>query len=165
VVRGISLFLPLPMKRLTLLLVTVSFLTACGAAVTPTLPDENLVGGDLDAHGCLPSAGYQWCEPKQKCLRMWEEACFSSAFETIAWELAQRHGDTQEQISLTMEQQTESHARASVRFGSEGASGGIVLATQNNGIWRVVFEGNGSVDCPALKAEMFPVEMLVGICD
>ncbi|MFH1443883.1 MAG: hypothetical protein ABIG34_00650 [Candidatus Peregrinibacteria bacterium] len=148
------------MKRLTLLLITASLFAACGAPAP-----INPVGSDRDEHGCIPSAGYQWCEPKQKCLRMWEEACFSSAFETIAWELAQRHGDTQEQISLTMEQQTENHARASVRFGSEGSPGGIVLAVQNNGIWRVVFEGNGSVDCPALKAEMFPEEMLVGICD
>lgn len=34
-----------------------------------------LVGGDEDEHGCKPSAGYTWCEPKQKCLRTWEESC------------------------------------------------------------------------------------------
>ncbi len=34
-----------------------------------------IVGGDKDAHGCIGSAGYQWCEVKQKCLRVWEEAC------------------------------------------------------------------------------------------
>jgi hypothetical protein len=33
------------------------------------------VGGDRDAHGCIGSAGYQWCEAKQKCLRIWEEPC------------------------------------------------------------------------------------------
>jgi hypothetical protein len=98
-------------------------------------------------------------------MRAWEEACYSSAFEAIAWELAQRHGDSQEKISLTMEQQTETHARASVRFGPAGSPGGIVLASQKNGIWRIVFEGNGSVDCPALRADAFPQEMLVGICD
>ncbi|OIO54741.1 hypothetical protein AUJ46_02425 [Candidatus Peregrinibacteria bacterium CG1_02_54_53] len=153
------------MKHLTLLLITVSLLTACGSVDTPTPADENLVGGDRDAHGCIFSAGYQWCEPKQKCLRMWEEPCFASAFEAIAWELAQRHGDTQEQISLTMEQQTENHARASVRFGPEGSPGGMILAVQDNGIWRIVYEGNGSVDCPGLRAEAFPAEMLVGFCD
>ena len=36
---------------------------------------ENLVGGDKDEHGCVASAGYTWCELKQKCLREWEEAC------------------------------------------------------------------------------------------
>jgi hypothetical protein len=34
-------------------------------------------GGDRDEHGCIPSAGYAWCEEKQKCLRIWEENCTS----------------------------------------------------------------------------------------
>jgi hypothetical protein len=37
--------------------------------------DEMLMGGDSDAHGCKASAGYSWCESKQKCVRMWEEEC------------------------------------------------------------------------------------------
>lgn len=41
------------------------------------LPDnsQNIVGGDRDEHGCIGSAGYSWCETKQKCLRVWEEPC------------------------------------------------------------------------------------------
>lgn len=34
-----------------------------------------IVGGDKDEHGCIGSAGYSWCEEKQKCLRGWEESC------------------------------------------------------------------------------------------
>jgi len=34
-----------------------------------------IVGNDSDAHGCKASAGYSWCEAKQKCLRPFEEAC------------------------------------------------------------------------------------------
>jgi len=34
-----------------------------------------IVGGDKDSHGCIGSAGYSWCEVKQKCLRSWEETC------------------------------------------------------------------------------------------
>ncbi len=37
--------------------------------------EDILVGGDRDSHGCIPSAGYSWCEEKQKCLRVWEEDC------------------------------------------------------------------------------------------
>lgn len=37
-------------------------------------PDK-LIGGDRDEHGCIGSAGYSWCESKQKCLRIWEEGC------------------------------------------------------------------------------------------
>lgn len=34
-----------------------------------------LPGSDKDEHGCIPSAGYSWCEVKQKCIRSWEETC------------------------------------------------------------------------------------------
>jgi hypothetical protein len=48
-----------------------------------TMPDivnnvptsTNIVGGDKDVHGCIGSAGYTWCEVKNKCLRVWEEEC------------------------------------------------------------------------------------------
>lgn len=36
---------------------------------------DKLVGADRDEHGCIASAGYSWCEPKAKCLRIWEEDC------------------------------------------------------------------------------------------
>lgn len=32
-------------------------------------------GSDRDEHGCIPSAGYSWCESKKQCLRSWEETC------------------------------------------------------------------------------------------
>lgn len=34
-----------------------------------------IVGGDKDENGCIGSAGYSWCEVKNKCLRIWEEKC------------------------------------------------------------------------------------------
>lgn len=37
--------------------------------------EQTLVGNDKDVHGCIGSAGYTWCEVKQKCLRTWEEKC------------------------------------------------------------------------------------------
>lgn len=33
-----------------------------------------IVGGDRDAHGCIGSAGYAWCESTQQCERPWELA-------------------------------------------------------------------------------------------
>lgn len=39
------------------------------------IPGSQEPGGDTDEHGCQASAGYTWCEPKQKCLRTWEEPC------------------------------------------------------------------------------------------
>lgn len=40
-----------------------------------TSSNEQLLGGDKDEHGCIGSAGYSWCDSKQKCLRIWEEEC------------------------------------------------------------------------------------------
>lgn len=41
----------------------------------PVQNNQQVVGGDKDEHGCIGSAGYSWCEAKQKCLRIWEEKC------------------------------------------------------------------------------------------
>lgn len=32
------------------------------------------VGSDRDAHGCIGSAGYRWCEREKACVRPWELA-------------------------------------------------------------------------------------------
>jgi putative hemolysin len=53
------------MKKLFFILGIMLFIVAC----TPK------IGGDKDIHGCIGSAGYSWCEAKQKCLRIWEENC------------------------------------------------------------------------------------------
>eukprot|EP00164_Ancoracysta_twista_P001663 GFYU01002185.1.p2 GENE.GFYU01002185.1~~GFYU01002185.1.p2 ORF type:complete len:337 (+),score=101.53 GFYU01002185.1:66-1076(+) len=34
-----------------------------------------LAAGGSDEHGCVPSAGFIWCEGTQKCHRPWEEDC------------------------------------------------------------------------------------------
>lgn len=53
-------------------------LTEGGAATTATTT-AMMPGSDRDSHGCIGSAGYTWCEPKQKCLREWEESCTGAA--------------------------------------------------------------------------------------
>lgn len=65
-----------------LLIPVLLFLAACAsqdqapkradaAAASPATP---AVGSDRDAHGCIGSAGYQWCERSQRCERPWELA-------------------------------------------------------------------------------------------
>ena len=48
-----------------------------------TTTQNNIVGGDKDSHGCIGSAGYSWCEIKNKCLRVWEEKCEVVSTTTI----------------------------------------------------------------------------------
>ncbi len=50
----------------TLILLNV---TAC-ASIKSVEP--RLVGNDRDSHGCIGSAGYQWCQSQNQCERSWE---------------------------------------------------------------------------------------------
>jgi len=53
-----------------------SYIYVNNKAEAPNVPTSTqIVGGDKDIHGCLGSAGYSWCEVKNKCLRVWEEKC------------------------------------------------------------------------------------------
>ncbi|AOL08129.1 hypothetical protein WR30_30330 [Burkholderia contaminans FFH2055] len=44
------------------------------AAAPPASPASPMPGSDRDSHGCIPSAGYSWCEQTQQCERPWELA-------------------------------------------------------------------------------------------
>lgn len=44
------------------------------AAAPPAPPASPMPGSDRDSHGCIPSAGYSWCEQTQQCERPWELA-------------------------------------------------------------------------------------------
>ncbi|MDD2646951.1 MAG: hypothetical protein PHV78_03450 [Patescibacteria group bacterium] len=73
------------------ILIVVLILFAVGVAFTiltryfavPKQNDSVVVGGDRDAHGCIGSAGYSWCEVKQKCLRPFEEFCADKMTEML----------------------------------------------------------------------------------
>lgn len=43
-------------------------------APAPAPEEPRTVGNDRDAHGCIPSAGYQWCARENRCVRQWELA-------------------------------------------------------------------------------------------
>lgn len=55
--------------------VVVAILVAGGYFAYQYYSEPKLVGDDIDSHGCFVTAGFSWCEAKQKCLRTWEEAC------------------------------------------------------------------------------------------
>jgi hypothetical protein len=64
------------------ILLHLATLTACAHTAqtaapqaTPMSPRSPIrVGGDRDAHGCLPSGGYVWCAQERACRRPWELA-------------------------------------------------------------------------------------------
>jgi hypothetical protein len=69
---------------LAILLMVALLVIPVSAVVQPnmTIPVTTtamMPGSDRDSHGCIGSAGYTWCEAKQKCLREWEEPCTASS--------------------------------------------------------------------------------------
>ena len=137
---------------------------------TPT-PVEQLVGDDEDEHGCKASAGYSWCEIKQKCLRTWEEKCEEKKVEetvkvAVTKILAEKYNWDKNKVSVQVDKELNNFATGSVGFGDEIGGGGW-LARKVEGKWEVVWDGNGSVDCPKLRTEYkFPEEILQpAFCD
>lgn len=62
-----------------LLLPMLLALAACASPEKTAAPAkaetaQPRVGADRDAHGCIGSAGYQWCQRSQRCERPWELA-------------------------------------------------------------------------------------------
>ena len=61
------------MTRKLILSILTLFLIGLGACKAKTEATK-IVGNDKDSHGCIPSAGYQWCGKENKCVRSWELA-------------------------------------------------------------------------------------------
>ncbi|MBD1390461.1 peptidase [Neiella sp. HB171785] len=64
-------------------------MTACGVE-EPAAPKA--LGADRDEHGCIGSAGYQWCARTKQCERPWELA-EKQTFDNTAKAFAQYCGN------------------------------------------------------------------------
>lgn len=53
----------------------LALLAASGCVMQNSNVPPIIAGNDVDVHGCRASAGYSWCDVKQKCFRTWEESC------------------------------------------------------------------------------------------
>lgn len=61
------------MKSITLLiLLSLALISACSQESSSQ--SETMPGSDRDAHGCIASAGYSWCERTEQCEQPWELA-------------------------------------------------------------------------------------------
>lgn len=131
-----------------------------------SVADPQIIGGDKDAGGCLIAAGYSWCEPKQKCLRPWEEICYEADQAALTKILAEQTGKSIEDVKVTVILDNGTHASGSISFKPFGEGpGGSFLAVKIDGKWQIVYSGNGSIDCAKIGQYDFPLEMLTGFCD
>ncbi|WP_130413568.1 hypothetical protein [Fluviicoccus keumensis] len=64
----------MPAFAIALTLLSGFALSACSGPAVPVIAPIERVGADRDAHGCIGSAGYSWCERESACVRPWELA-------------------------------------------------------------------------------------------
>ncbi|MFH0891659.1 MAG: DUF333 domain-containing protein [Candidatus Falkowbacteria bacterium] len=136
--------------------------------------ESGLIGGQKDEHGCLVAAGYSWCEAKEKCLRTWEDPCVRESaeaseadIESIRQAFAAKYGESAGEIQVTINQFDGVHARGGVKFAMEGGfgPGGIFFAYEENGAWKIAFDGNGLYDCAEIARFGFPSDMTPDCAD
>jgi hypothetical protein len=132
-----------------------------------SFPTETPLGGDRDEHGCIPSAGYSWCEAKQKCLRTWEEECVADSSSSeedmkaiIKQLIVAKHGPDSEKLDITVSALEGDYAKGGAS--EAGLGGGMWFAAKVNGNWELVWDGNGIITCedvspyPDFPADMIP---------
>lgn len=57
----------------TVVMAVMSVMVACSVE-NGSIPAAPITGADRDAHGCIGSAGYRWCQHENSCVRPWELA-------------------------------------------------------------------------------------------
>ncbi len=117
---------------------------------TEISPTGQLVGNDKDEHGCIGSAGYSWCESKNKCLRSWEEGCPSKDDDILINQALFKKNNWQDTNDITVTVSTNDGKYASGGVRAQGG-GGYFFAIKDNGEWIIVADGNGIIPCPALE--------------
>lgn len=86
-----------------------------------------------------------------------------SATEKIQEIFKEKYDRYADSLSVTINQETNDHARGNVSF-EPGVPGGLFLAAKIDGEWQVVHEGNGEIPCSLAKYG-FPSEMLADCAD
>ena len=81
-----------------------------------------------------------------------------STQEAIEDLFARKYPKYADTISVSIDKETENHARGGVIF-VQGEPGGIFLAAKIDETWQIVFDGNGQIPCSLVKYG-FPNEML-----
>lgn len=81
-----------------------------------------------------------------------------SASEALKQLFAEKYPKYSETVTVSMDKETQDHARGSVSF-ETGKPGGLFLAAKIDAKWQIVFDGNGQISCDLSKYG-FPADML-----
>ena len=129
---------------------------------------EPILGGDADEHGCIGSAGYTWCEPLGKCVRLWEEACVAEEADTgvieaaVKEQIVAKRGEGAVGLEIVTQRMEGDYALGSARDPEPMAGGGMWFAALVEDEWKLVWDGNGVITCdevapyPDFPSSMIP---------
>lgn len=109
---------------------------------------------------CVVSEEAKEAEINWRCTGLIEP---KGSVEEIQRLFAEKYPKYAATLTVSVEQETENHARGSVVF-EAGAPGGVFLVAKMDGKWRIVFDGNGQIPC-SLSEYGFPNEMLADCAD
>jgi hypothetical protein len=121
--------------------------TPASVSVSGGVNESIVPGSDRDAHGCIPSAGYTWCEEKQECLRPWEGNCTASEEETGPKAQFRKGpyllftGNSNNMTVLWQTNATPQNAR--IAWGTTTQYGGGTAAVQESGDHQFSYTING----------------------
>lgn len=74
---------------------------------------------------------------------------------------AEKYDKDLTEVAVNIDKETKNHVFGSVVFGQGGqGEGGMFLAVKVNGVWELVYDGNGSISCSAVDPYDFPVDMV-----
>lgn len=129
--------------------------------------NEERLGGDRDEHGCIPSAGYSWCEARAECLRVWETPCVTDEdleeIEPLAAQIktaiVAKHGTGAQSLDISVAEINGSYARGGAS--EAGMGGGMWFAARVGDNWELVWDGNGVIMCDDIDPYPgFPTNMV-----
>ncbi len=126
--------------------------------------NSQIIDGQKDAGGCLIAAGYMWCQPKNKCLRIWEESCYEVDEAAISAILSQKYQESVPEMRVMILQDDGNFIEGSISS-PQGAGDRGFLAAKINNHWQLIYEGNGPINCMEIEKYNFPAEMLKGYCN
>lgn len=79
--------------------------------------------------------------------------------ETIAGQIAQKHGKLTSEVVIKLSDEKEGFAYGLVGFAGE-MGGGMWFAAKTEKGWELAFDGNGIIPCDPVNKYGFPVDMI-----
>ncbi len=141
------------MKKVLLWLLLILAILTFFFYLSRFIKASSLVGADRDEHDCIGSAGYSWCEAKQKCLRVWEEPCTldqdeeSILKEAIKTAIVEKRGAVAEDLVIKVSKIEGGFASGGSGSATPGVGGAMWFAAKVKGNWLLVWDGNGIITC------------------